>query len=199
MAVFKRVSGGGRLGDASSGVIGRGATIRLYGSHELEKALRGLKKSVRKRILGKAVRAGAKPALKRARADAPSQTGSLKRSLFTKVKRYKNGNVVAVIGPRWGKKTYKATKRKEARTEDAYYAWMVERGSAPHQIDPINAEALMIPGYGFYAGAYPGGKRQTRFLERSFKMTKKNVESEFMKKAWAEVRAEAIKARKAAK
>ncbi len=173
-----------------------GPTFKVEGLNELRRSLTRLQKKTVKTILGKSVRASAKPMKKQVQSNAPVRSGSLRRSLIVRVKRYRNGNVVAAIGPRWGGKSYKATKRKSARTEDAYYAWMVEGGTKGHQTNAINAIAMHIPGWGFFHSVYHPGMKATRFMDKAFGSKKGQAEKEFTKKAWAEIQSEARKAMK---
>lgn len=172
------------------------ALFKIEGDRQLLRALDKLGKNVAKKVLGKAVRAAGKPVLKAAKSKVPRRTGSLSRALMTKVKRYKNGNIVAVIGPRKGQKSYKATKRKEARTEDAFYGHMVEEGVQPHDIFPRSKRgALIIDGYIYGRVRHPG-MRGSHFLERSFNNRQTTAKRAFMVKAWREIEIEAAKASK---
>ena len=174
----------------------KGEVFEVHGLEELRMSLQRMQKNVVKKVLGKAVRASAKPMQKQAKANAPVKSGSLRRSMYVKVKRYPGGNIAAIIGPRKGAKQYKATKRKAARTEDAYYAYMVEGGTKPHQMDAVNAVAMLVPGHGFFARVHHPGTKPTHFMRRAFREKQKKSAKEFTSKAWAEIQAEARKARK---
>jgi len=65
----------------------------------LRAAFRTLPKNISARYLGAALRAASKPATAALRRLTPKgPTGNLKRSIATKVKRYKSGNAVALVG-----------------------------------------------------------------------------------------------------
>jgi len=180
---------------------GAGVIFELNRQDErrLLRTLDTIENKVRKRILGKAVRAAAKPILKQARTNAPRRTTVLKRALITKVKRYKNGNVVAAIGPEYrkdrktGKRTFrmlKATKSRGALKVDAFYAHMVEKGTAPHEYNG----PVLINGQVVWIKTHPG-TRATHFLKRSMQGQRQQAKRAFVAKAWAEINAEAKKAR----
>jgi hypothetical protein len=65
----------------------------------LRAAFRRLPANISARYLGAALRAASKPALKQLRLLTPKgPTGNLRKSIATKVKRYKSGNAVALVG-----------------------------------------------------------------------------------------------------
>lgn len=68
----------------------------------VQHTLAGLKKSMRNKILRKAIRQASKATTKAAKANAPVDTGLLRKSIGSKIKTYKSGVVVAIIGPRTG-------------------------------------------------------------------------------------------------
>jgi HK97 gp10 family phage protein len=104
------------------------ATVKatIQGMEELSKLLKLLPGRVQKKVLRKAIVAASSPIVKQARANAPVRFGFLKRSVGRKVKTYRTGNVVAVIGAKRGSGN--------SRHEPANYSHLVERGTRPHQI-----------------------------------------------------------------
>ena len=74
--------------------------LELLGDKELKKALKTLGPRVAKRVLKKALMAGALPPLKSARSNVPVDEGLLKKSLGRVVKVSRKGAGVARIGAR---------------------------------------------------------------------------------------------------
>jgi HK97 gp10 family phage protein len=111
------------------------AWAKLDGYAEARSALDGLPKRVRAKAARKAVTKGSAPILASAKATAPRETKALVRSLGRKVKTYRNGNAVAVIGAR---RDYRATERqigrdaRLARRVPANYLHLVLLGVKPH-------------------------------------------------------------------
>lgn len=73
--------------------------ITLHGDKELAAIIRTLPDKVQRKLLRRAVTKGSTPVLRRAKQLAPRRSGLLRRSLKRKIKTYKGGVVVAVIGP----------------------------------------------------------------------------------------------------
>lgn len=169
-------------------------SISVEGDKRLVSALEQLKDRTRKNFLRKAVRAAAKPTVKRAKANAPVKTTGLKRSITTKVKTYKNGTVVAIVGPRRGQRIYKATKRRGELSVDAFYGWFVERGTKAHFIFGRRGGAMLIPGAEHpMTQIHVVGIAPTRFIKRSFDTGKDQAKNEFKKSIWSSIEKEARK------
>lgn len=114
-------------------------TMTIKGAKSLNTALDNLEKKTRRKVVRKAIVAGAKPILKAARRNAPTLTGLLKLSLGTKVYRVRRrGDVmIALIGPRYRTTGKKAAALigaggRAAKSIPAKYAHLVEFGTQPH-------------------------------------------------------------------
>jgi HK97 gp10 family phage protein len=120
-----------------------GEEFKLLGLDKLDRKLARLPASLRRKAATKAVRAGAKPILKAAKAAAAKETGLLQRALGVRV-RSDGKSVYIVIGPRagqirrTGKAGFRADKLRaklsgsQARRRPTMYAHLVEGGAAPH-------------------------------------------------------------------
>ncbi len=87
---------------ASKGVISK---VSLDGASQLIAELERLPKNVKRRVLGKMVRAGGTVSLNKVRSNAPKgKTGLFKRSLDKNQKTYGSGAVVSMIGQQKRKK-----------------------------------------------------------------------------------------------
>lgn len=128
-------------------------TVRLewdaVAERDTLRALRGLSDRFRKAAVRNAVRKGARPMLRAAKRRAPVEYGFTKKSLGTRVKTFRDGNVVAVTGPRRGPKFVYSAQRRPIRLKDksvvsitryqvkrvpANTAHLVEFGVAPHRL-----------------------------------------------------------------
>jgi hypothetical protein len=93
--------------------------VKITGLQDSLKRLTSLDAKVRKKTLREALKAGAVELRKEARALAPVSTdprlvpGLLKASMGEKIKVYRSGTVVAIIGPRSGFKKNKKTGQRE--------------------------------------------------------------------------------------
>lgn len=79
-----------------------GISVRVEGAKELERMLAGWKPSARRRIVRPGVRKAASIVSKAAKARAPVGSGLLKKSIGVKMRTYRDGTVVGVVGPRHG-------------------------------------------------------------------------------------------------
>lgn len=109
--------------------------IKLDGFKELARFLDQLPKRVLTKALRQAVAAGATPIAKAARRLAPRLTGTLRKAIKKKVKTYRNGNAIAIVGadrdasaPANGASRAKSTGLFIPRN----YIHLVELGVAPH-------------------------------------------------------------------
>ncbi len=147
---------------------------------------------IARRVLRKAVRAGAAPQVKEAKRNAPRRTGLLKRAITNKVKQYRRGAyVLAVIGVN--------RRRKDAQGRDAWYSHLLEGGARPHAIPTRRRAGKLlryeVGGVAVYRHrVHHPGTRATRFLERSYRAKKQESLARFRSKFVVEVVAEAKKA-----
>lgn len=76
-------------------------TMQMQGLGKALENLREVDKRVARKVLPKGIRAGAKVLAKVAKAEAPVDTGTLRKSMWTRVKSYQGGKrVQAIVGPR---------------------------------------------------------------------------------------------------
>lgn len=115
------------------------ATIKLHGMRELKKELRKLEPRMAKNILRGSVRAIAAEIRDEARANAPVETGNLKRNIISKGRRGRRGSIRAsVIAREEGKRGDK---------KNAFYWRFVEFGH-------FDRGGNQIPGRPFITEAY---------------------------------------------
>ena len=127
------------------------AEIKIEGLEALYKQMQELPLKVEKNIMRGALRAGQKTFLERARALVPVKSGALRKSLRIKTNS-KRGLVTADL---------------IAGNKVAYYAHMVERGTAKHFIKPKNKKALSFGGVAVEGAESPGAKKQP-FMRPAF-------------------------------
>lgn len=126
------------------------ARIQITGLQKVFKKLEGLNRTVRGKLIRKAIDRGTVGMLKTARQLAPVETRLLKKSLGRRIKLYRtSGNVVAVIGPRKGFKRKvrvpvfdKSGKRVRGKTREQvrdprHYTHLVEFGTEHSAAKPF--------------------------------------------------------------
>jgi HK97 gp10 family phage protein len=125
--------------------------ISVHGVDEVRNALKDVRRSVSARILKSAMAYSIRPLVAATQAAAPSQFGTLKRSIISKVKKYTRGDldgavVVGLVGPR---SDYRQTvskpnifsfKNNDVVSRPSTYAHLVEYGTKAHNIP--------FPGFG---------------------------------------------------
>lgn len=126
-------------------------TFEITGLAELHKALQELPAKIEGNIMRGAMRAGQKVILDAAKAKAPVKSGALRDSLRIKT-RSKNGEVSATL---------------VAGNKDAYYAHMVEFGTAQHFIKPKKFKSLFFAGLAREVVDHPGA-RPAPFMRPAF-------------------------------
>jgi HK97 gp10 family phage protein len=129
-------------------------TLKINGLVPMQKRLQALERKVAKKAARDAVRAGANVLLQEAKArvpvyvqrsaDDPLQPRLLKRSLGIKVKSYRKGTVVAIMGPRSGFKTTKVQGQRQ-RTATKFVRSIVRGGQTVYQ-NPTQYAHLAGPG-----------------------------------------------------
>ena len=146
-------------------------TIELKGDKELKRLLKELGEKVAKRANRQGVNAGANPILRAARKSAPVATGLLKKSLIKKVKTYKSGNAVAVIGP--SREVSSVIKTPSGKTKKHV---------------PANIAHLVHDGHG---GPHPA--KGNPFLRRAFEATVQKALGIWKQKVWEVLQKEVAK------
>ncbi len=116
--------------------------VKITGLAELDKLLKALPGKVEKNILRGAMRAGAKVFQDRARGLAPVASGKLRESIRVST-RAKQGQVWATV---------------TAGGKRAFYAPMVEFGTARHFIKPKHRQSLFVAGLARETVDHPGAR-----------------------------------------
>lgn len=121
-------------------VYKNGVTVKVDGIDDLKRALAGLSNKIRRKVLVKALRAGARVVQRAARANIPVMStsnpyrtkGLLKRRLTVRVSKEsrKRGDVGVFVNIKPAKGGEKGTK---SRVDPYYWRW-VAFGAAPHKI-----------------------------------------------------------------
>lgn len=143
-------------------VVGRGNRFQVEGLPEVLRRLKLLPVKLQKKVIQQATGRACTPIVKQARKDAPVGDGRnpdgsprqhLAKTINKRVKTYRNGNVVGIIGP-----------IKNAAPHDH----LVESGTKPHDIKlgkPLVFGSTILPA-GFVI-KHPGAKA-THFLAKAF-------------------------------
>lgn len=96
--------------------------VELHGMKELLKAMQELPPKIAKKAVSKALRKGAAIIVQAARAEAPVNTGVLRRNIVARSGGIKKGIMHAVVGVEAGKiRTSGRLTRREKRGEDPFY------------------------------------------------------------------------------
>jgi HK97 gp10 family phage protein len=117
--------------------------IAIKGLSELQAQLDMLADNVQRKLMRGALRAGQKTVLEKARSEVHSVSGDLTSSLRVSTSA-RNGVVKATV--------------KVGNTK-AFYAHMVEFGTAAHLIEPKNGKALTLGGREYASLDHPGAKK----------------------------------------
>lgn len=138
-----------------------GVKVELKGLQQAINSLQGLSRTVRNKILRKAITKAVQPITKDAKARAPRRTGALRKSIGYKVVTYKrNGTVTGVIGPRKGF----ARMLNGSRIDPVYYAHLVELGRKSVSVKKVK---VMSDGTRFY-GRSVAAVSPRRFLQQAW-------------------------------
>lgn len=131
------------------------ANVRVTGLAEILEKLRRIEDPRRnKRILRSVWQAGATVLKKNMKAVVKSnvtqRTGSLLNSIDTKVKIYRSGNIIALVGPRRGARaTYYSLNGKVIKPN--LYFHLVDQGTKPHlqpnahRLINVNGRPILVP------------------------------------------------------
>jgi HK97 gp10 family phage protein len=126
-------------------------TIKMDGDREIMRMLAGWNPVSQRRIVRPGVSRGARLVSRTARANAPVESGLLRKSIGVVVKTYKDGTVVGVVGPRHGFKRAVAGSGKSSKIvtrknvgdfsnsrislrNPVKYAHLVHGGTRPHAV-----------------------------------------------------------------
>lgn len=118
--------------------------LKITGLAELDRALQDLPAKIERSVLRGGLRAGAKVIEAAARARVPAKSGALRESIRVSM-RVRRGRVAARI---------------IAGNKQAFYAHMVEFGTAHHWIKPRNRKSLFLAGLFRELVDHPGARQK---------------------------------------
>mgnify|MGYP000095970482 CR=1 FL=1 len=118
---------------------------KINGLDDLQKLLEQLPVDVERKILRGALRAGQKVVLEQAKASIHNVSGELTDSLRISTRKGKNGKISA---------------RVIAGNKTAFYAHMVEFGTAKHLIKPKNRKSMLVAGMMREVVNHPGAQKK---------------------------------------
>ena len=180
--------------------IGEG--LELRGQEDTIAALNALGDDVAKKILEQSIKEARKPFVKAARRRAPVETGLLKLSIGSAIRKYKvAGNTisVAVMGPRRNVGGVKAARIRatdgNAKREPANYAHLVELGTRAHTIEPETKQSLAAPG-GPYSVVDVRSSAPQPFMRHAWSATVRSMENTLAVELWRRIKASAERARR---
>lgn len=107
--------------------------MRVEGTEKIAAAFATLKASLQKKHLRKAMNAAGKDVLWAARSETPKRTGILYKSLGRKVKVYKAGVVVAIVGARMGFRQAVGAYKRDSRPGTKY----PHKAGEPRMVNPV--------------------------------------------------------------
>lgn len=120
--------------------------FKMDGFDQLEKSLSKIPKELRDGVERTALRAGAKPIEKRAKAGVPVASGLLQKSIGVAVKKNKSGsnagNLSARVGARTGFKEVQMVNGQPVEKDPVKYAGIVEYGTATMPARPFIRTAV---------------------------------------------------------
>lgn len=154
-----------------------------FDKEKLDRTLRKLdrfKKSTKKRILRKAVRAAGRVGVKSAKSNAPRNSGLSKRALTQRVTTRKNGVVLSIVGA--NRKTQGNVKLKRRWSDKEVFHkpsktnHLINEGTKPHLITLPNGGTFLHP-----------GMRPLRFMNRSAALAEREAVNRFVDKSVVEI------------
>lgn len=145
--------------------------IRINGGEAIERAFKILPSRIQKRVLRAAIAAAASPVNKAAKGFAPVETRALKRSIGIKVKTYKSGAIVAVVGVRRGDKYQSFDKQGRLRIP-AFYQHLVHGGTKPHPLNKGVTLRDIARGKARKVTRMHPGAKANPFLEKAWNASK---------------------------
>lgn len=149
-------------------------------------------RTIRNRVLRKAVNAGTKPVYDAAKASAPVSSGTLKKAQGRTVKTYKDsGVVVGIVGTR----TRPTFRRQVTLKRDRIFR-MSKRGIAFRVVKPSAKQLTAIRDPRFYMHLIIKGTRRTRkndFIHAAWARSQAQAKEQMLSKLQTETQAEAKK------
>lgn len=163
----------------------------VTGDKEITAHLEALDKSFARRIIRKGVRKGIQIGAKMAKPYAPKKSGTLRKSIGSKVSKAKGGTRVAgVVGARYG--------FEKNGQDPTKYQHLVNRGTKPHSIAPKTKKVMAFRAGGrtlFSQTSTHPGTRPNAFLTRAYNASRSAVQSTVMNTIRAEIAIQQAKAR----
>lgn len=133
-----------------------GVFIKVDGLKELGRSLNKLGRSLRGKIVRKALKESGKPILAAAKANVPVDTGLLKKQLKIKMMKAKGGRLGVKVGTQAKIKKNKETGER-TKENAAQHAWIVEHGTAPRFTEDGKSTGTM-PAQPFLRPAFDANK-----------------------------------------
>lgn len=162
--------------------VGVETTWTIRGDKELVAALRRLPRDVERRVVRSAVNRASKPLRNAFIAAAPSgPTGNLKASIKTRIKKYAEGMIVAVTGPRW---------------PEGAHAHLLEFGTVERWHKHTTGSALAALATGRESRQYTGMIRPRGMFKRAYLSVEQPTTRLVMDLLWDGIRKQARKAKR---
>jgi len=175
--------------------------IEVQGMKELQKILKKLDDKVQTKVIKSALRASGREVIKSARRKLPSEYGTLKRSLATKILKPTGGGVGLLVGARTTTIT-KSGNRKRPKY-DGFYATMVELGTLGSRTEKLSASTKRKKQWTrkgtdavYNRRGTPRGLRPRPFLRPAFRDSKTKIIDAFVTQVNKAVDKELSKAKK---
>jgi len=185
------------------------AEFRVLNVESTISKMRLLNRRVRTRVLRKSIRAGGSVVLKAAKAKAPKVNRGLSKSLIQKVKTFRDGNVISIVGQDLSKVRRGGSNQKKrlrgggiSGRGDTVPIHLVERPTRSHIVPRRRGKVLAFEKAGkrrrkgsliFTMRIRHPGTTGKRFIERVQRETASSVRKAIARKAAAEIDAEARK------
>ena len=171
-------------------VLPSGQAVRIDGLQETKRMLAKLEQKARRRVVTSAVRAGNREVIKTARAEAPVDTGTLKRQIRQTIKMDRmRGIVRGTVKPKRTK-----SQRKKGQGAQGRVLHIIVGGARPHVIRPKKANALAFGGGAVKEVQHPGHKGNP-FMDRAFRVSHARATRAFSKAFREKMDSEIQKAR----
>jgi hypothetical protein len=148
--------------------------IRVEGLKEIDRRLGRLPDKLQHKILKEGVKEAVASVIRAAKALAPVETGTLRRSIGVRIKSYqKKQTWVAIVGPRrvLAPKFREGLPTSKAARDPRFYGHLVESGAQPHKQKGV---VIPIVGLRLMASQHPGVKG-TGFMEDAWKANRGRV------------------------
>lgn len=149
------------------------------GFKELNRELKKLDGKEARKKIRKSLKKGARVFIEKARSNLPSQYSTLKKSIVSKFRRPRTSDYQTI--------KIAFTTGNSARY-DGWYAHIVERGAAKHEIKPLNKKAMNAGDDNIVKSVMHSGVRARPFFRPAFDSRNKSAVSIFGKKLFSEIK-----------